>query len=236
MMKKEFEVYIDSYRCKDLFLFAVRRPDIPAPERRVNNVTVPGRDGDLFETTEFFEDIEIEIEFNYLAETDKWHSVWRNAKKLFLNSTGKKISFSDDPGMFYKIKKVDVGINERTSKRIGKFYVSFVLDPYTYYQSGLKKTSADQCRYNYYAVSKPVFYITGEGVCTLNVNGNMMSANIGQNIVIDTERRISYRTDGTIQNTKVSGYYEKMYLIEGTNEISITEGFELQIQPNWRCI
>ena len=54
--------------------------------------------------------------------------------------------------------------------------------------------------------------------------------------MIDTERMIAYRTDGTIQNTAVMGEYEDLYLQEGDNEILATDGFEISIIPNWRVL
>ena len=63
-----------------------------------------------------------------------------------------------------------------------------------------------------------------------------MSADVGQNLTIDTDRKIAYRADGTLSNTAVSGDYEDLFLQEGENEISITDGFNLKIIPNWRCL
>ena len=61
-----------------------------------------------------------------------------------------------------------------------------------------------------------------------------MTANVGQNLVIDTERELAYREDGTLSNTAISGDYEELFLQEGENSVTITEGFELKIIPNWR--
>ena len=82
----------------------------------------------------------------------------------------------------------------------------------------------------------PVYKITGNGGCTLTVNGKAMKATVGQNLTINTELMIAYRTDGTLQNGKVTGDYEDLYLLEGENQISITKGFDLKVIPNWRCI
>lgn len=59
-------------------------------------------------------------------------------------------------------------------------------------------------------------------MCTLTVNGNTMTANVGQNLTIDTDRMIAYRSDGTLNNTQVTGNYEDMYLLNGENEISFS--------------
>ena len=72
-------------------------------------------------------------------------------------------------------------------------------------------------------------------MCILEVNGNRMTANVGQNLMIDTDRMVTYRQDGTLQNTAVSGKYEDLYLKEGEIHIEISAGFDLKIIPNWRC-
>ena len=63
-----------------------------------------------------------------------------------------------------------------------------------------------------------------------------MTANVGQNLTIDTDLMIAYRQDGTMQNTAVTGDYENLYLLPGDNVISITDGFDLKIIPNWRTL
>lgn len=231
-----YDIYIDHERSAEYGIMPVKRPDIPSPQRRVIETKIPGRDGTQYENTDYYEDIELDIEFNYMTFQDNWNHVWRKARKWFLNSIGKKLSFSDDISIFYRIKRVEISTNERSSLRIGKFHVTFTLDPYIYYVSGAKRMDYDACRYNHYDICLPTYFIAGEGMCELSVNGYKMKANVGQNLIIDTDRRISYRTDGTMQNTKVKGRYEELYLKEGQNEIMISQNFKLEIQPNWRCI
>lgn len=91
-----------------------------------------------------------------------------------------------------------------------------------------------EIQYNPYDICHPIYKITGNGICTLTVNGKAMKATVGQNLTIDTERMIAYRKDGTMMNTSVSGDYEDLYLKPGENEISITQGFTLTVIPNWR--
>ena len=71
-------------------------------------------------------------------------------------------------------------------------------------------------------------------MCTLTENEKSMTANIGQNITINTDVMLAYREDGTLQNTSVTGDYENLYLAEGDNTISVTDGFKLTVIPNWR--
>ena len=114
--------------------------------------------------------------------------------------------------------------------------VTFTLDPFFYAESGLSEIHSWQTIMNNFDLSQPVYRITGEGMCTLTVNGKTMKANVGQNLIIDTSLRLAYRTDGTIQNTSVSGSYEDLYLLPGLNQLSLSDGFSMAVQPNWRCI
>ena len=214
-----------------------QRPHIPAPERRTSRIQVPGKDGDYIIDEDAWEDIEIEVDMGFLAAPAEWAAKWR-AVRPWLKGTG-TLQLSDDAGYQYRVKRVVLDTAERDIKRIGRFTVLFACDPYQYLTAGasLADLPADGKLQNPLSeTAHPIYKITGEGVCTLTVNGYELTANVGQNLIIDTERRLTYRVDGTLQNTAISGDYDKLQLIAGENTISVTDGFALQVQPNWRCI
>lgn len=95
---------------------------------------------------------------------------------------------------------------------------------------------SEEAEQNPYLLCKPVYYVQGEGLCVINVNGKDMEANVSGNLIIDTERMLAYREDGTLGNTKITGEYEDLYLKPGRNRISVSPGFILQVKPNWRCL
>ena len=94
----------------------------------------------------------------------------------------------------------------------------------------------EQAQFNAYDTCEPTYIITGEGNCILTVNGNKMSANVSNNLVINTHLKLAYKDDGTLQNTYVKGNYKDLLLFNDFNTISITEGFDLKVIPNWRCL
>ena len=104
-----------------------------------------------------------------------------------------------------------------------------------YLQNGAKEQQLSSLLNNPGERCLPVYKIAGEGMCTVTINGKQVRANVGQNLTIDTQRKLAYRTDGTMQNTAISGNYEDMILIPGRNSISVTSGFTLTAVPNWRC-
>ena len=217
-------------------IFATNYPSIPAAVEKVNETEIPGRDGALHLRTGTFEQTEIPIEFNYIGKEELWNERWREAKK-WLSATNAELRFGDDAEHFYKISKVVLEANQRVSRRIGKFVAKFITkDGLSYMTSGKQQVDHAEVNFNPGIISKPIYIISGEGLCVLTVNGKSMKVNVSDNIVINTELMISYRLDGVSQNIMVSGNYEELYLQEGKNDISITDGFTCKIIPNWRCL
>lgn len=233
------EVYDIEYNLKratDIGIRVKDRINIPSPEFDIEEITIPGRDGILIRNKGTIKDISISINFTFLARKEKWNQKFRDARRWLLGNANKELRISDDPGYYYKVKNVSVNTSERTAKTIGEFEAEFLCAGCQFLNEGTKEYSAEEVAYNPYYISKPVYKITGEGQCTLNVNGKTMQANVGQNLNIDTERKIAYRKGGTIASTTVTGDYEDLYLKEGENKVSITKGFELKIIPKWRCV
>lgn len=217
-------------------IYAAKYPSVPAAEERIEEISVPGRSGMLHVRKKCFDQTMIPIEFNYIGKEELWNERWRQAKE-WLSAINSELSLGDDSNFFYRITRVVVGSNERMSRRIGKFVASFVtMDGLSYYKSGKVATDYKNLLRNPGIFSQPIYLITGEGVCTLTVNGKSFVANVSQNITIDTERMIAYREDGTLQNTAILGNYEDLYLQEGDNEVTITNGFECKVIPRWRCL
>lgn len=229
-----FYVLFRGVSCREHGLIVTDRPDISAPVKNVELIEIPGRTEKLTLDNKRYEEIRISVEFNFLTKADEWNEKFRRAKK-WLSGSG-ELEFSDDADYFYKVYYAEMGTCEREMKRIGRFKAEFVCEPFSYLKSGKREYDKPEVLYNLYHESHPIYKITGEGVCDLTVNGCKMRANIGQNLVIDTERMMAYRTDGTMNNTAVSGDYQDLYLKEGENRIEITSGFRLKVIPNWRSL
>lgn len=219
-------------------VYIERRPSIPAPEEKIEKITIPGRDGDLIVREGVWKDIEIPVSLAFRAtDPTNWFAIWRSMK-AWLRGSG-KLSFSDDGVFFYKVKYIELSDAEREIRKHGRFTANFVCEPYQYERAATEwiNLPTDGILGNPYSIpSHPVYKIIGEGVCVLTVNAYELQANVGQNLVIDTERQLSYRMDGTPQNTMVTGDYTKLHLQTGDNNIAVTEGFDLQIQPCWRDV
>ena len=65
------------------------------------------------------------------------------------------------------------------------------------------------------------------------MNGKEVSANVGQNLLINADLMQAYREDGVLNNTAITGDYEDLYLQEGLNKISVSSGFTAEVIPKW---
>lgn len=218
-------------------IFLKERPSIPVAKRRYKEYDIPGRDGTLTETYEDYEPEEMELKFNFISKNEsEWNTKAGQAKE-WLMSGKKELSFSDDLEHFYRVRKIELSEIERKTARVGGFSAKIYLESaLRYLLSGTRETDIASVKVNQNLLCHPIYKITGEGMCTLTVNGKSMTANVGQNLTIDTELMLAYRKDGILNNTAVTGNYEDLYLKPGENSISVSPGFGLKIIPNWRCL
>lgn len=229
-----YNISFNEENCTAYRIIPVRRPSVPAPELRVSTTEIPGKDGSLVETDGVYENIVIPIEFNFLVPQDQWMEAYRKAKR-WLTGSGELI-LGDDQEYFYKVLYCNITSTERTSRRLGNFEAEFTCYPYAFLALGKNQYNINEVEYNPYMISHPIYIISGNGGCDLIVNGNKMDVTVNQRIFIDTDRMIAYNEDMVNQSNLLSGDYEGLYLLEGKNTISITDGFSLSVIPNWRTL
>ena len=230
-MDKYFTAYNDTTNL-DVNLLVTKRPSKPSPEMEYEEVKVPG--GKTLYREKGYKDIPIQVPFNFLSKkSSDWNKDFRVIKQWLLSKVNNKLKFSDDLEVYYKVNKVTIDTPERIMKRLGKFDVTFTCDPYVYIDEGERELST--ILYNNYLPSRPVYRIVGEGYLTLTINNKIIKANVGQELIIDTDKGLCYR-EGIINNVALEGKYEDMYLLEGENTFSWTNGFKIYILPNWRCL
>lgn len=227
-----FNISFKNESCIGYRIIPVRRPSIPAPEERIEEVEIPGRNGILTITEGLYDPITIPVEFNFMAKPDECGEVFRVAKK-WLSGSG-ELWFSDDANVYYKALYCKITDVERASKRIKNFTAEFTCDPFTYLKSGKAEIQLKPTIYNPGYICEPIYRIAGEGFCTLTVNGNNFTANVGQEIIIDSSRQISYKNDGQMINSDVTGDYAWLWMNPGDNELSVSDGFTVNITPEWR--
>ena len=231
-MYTPYDVLIDNISCVRKGFYPVRRPSIPSPKKKYIQHDIMGADGSLYVDTGNYEDINLEIDFNYLINPSLWSEAFRLAKRIMLSAS--ELRLTDDQNVFYKIKKVEIGQNQRVTRRIGKFTATFTLDPYSYFVNGRLPVSVINNQiYNQYDESMPVYTLTGSGNGTLTVNGKNVSFN--RSVTIDCSKKRVLVNDEVV-NTAISGRYEDITLKYGINTIEVTGNYTLTVVPNWRQI
>ena len=162
-----------------------------------------------------------------------WDKDFRIIKEWLLSKVNSKLKFSDDLEVYYRVNSVVIDTPERLIRRAGKFTVIFTCEPYVYYDED--EFELGNYVYNDYLISKPIYKIMGEGYITIIINNKVIKANVGQELIIDTNKGLCYR-EGIVNNVALEGKYEDMYLLEGENTFSWNNGFKIYITPNLRCL
>lgn len=230
-----YSITFKDIRCEEAGLLVVKRPDIPVAERKVDLITIAGRDGALTSDISRYATISFSIAFNFMAKTpDGWNDMARLAKK-WAQGSGNLVQ-SDDQGHFYKVLYTRVTACERTSKRIGVMAVDFICDPFIYVSDGQYAHSIAECEYNPYDICHPAYVITGYGTATLTVNGNAIQVMVTDQVTLDSDLMLAYDVNNEVVNTSTIGDFEGLYLQEGENTIEISDGFSMVIVPRWRHI
>lgn len=235
-MVTKYALYNGDGSSLDRGLFMTAFPVFDMPGEEVSHEKIPGREGTLTVHTGTYPDWKITLKFEFICDKAENYEKTLSSLIKWLKKSD-RISFTDSSERIYRVKKVEILNIVRDEDVVGDFTCIFTLWPGIYLVDGFQETTfTSRTVVNHYDYCKPVYKIVGEGVCELMVNDYVMEANVGQNITIDTELMIAYRTDGTMMNTSVSGDYEEMWLRAGENDVAITSGFTLTVIPRWRIM
>lgn len=220
-------VTIDGINSTTKGICLAETPEIPVPERDVDNIEIRGRHGSL--TKKYgYRDITFSLFFN-LLERDGIKQVIRGLKPWLLNA--KKISFSDDPGFYYRIAQVVIPNIENTLNLYGYFEVQIRAHPFQYKQRDLVKiTNPGQVMYYGSIEGEPEISIFGSGDVSISINGRTFQIKgLSGSITIDSEAGLVYKGTQPAGNKMIGKW---PYLDIGFNTISWTGPVtRLEIDP-----
>lgn len=228
-------VNINDVSVEEYDLCVAERPPIPTPEQNVKHIEIEGRHGSL--TKKYgFKDIPYPITFNFLEDTS-FKPAFRKAKVMFFN--GKRISFSDDPGIYYKIKSLSIEEAENIILEYGKFTVNFILAPFQFEETDSITITQETTLTNEGYESEPYIKAHVEGTGKLYINGQIVTIkDINGFIEIDSELMNAYRkADGYITNLNNHMIGDFPVLSHGKNVIKFDGDItKLEINPRWRWV
>ncbi|MBE5936052.1 MAG: hypothetical protein E7262_09715 [Lachnospiraceae bacterium] len=236
-MRATYHIFYNNESNLDYKCSIISRPNIPTPVKDIEAIKIEGRDGELHKDKGTYGDIEITVDFNFACNPDEFTDKLRKIRTWLFGKEDKKLIMSDDPEFYYNVKTVTMSDVKRKIKRKGEFSVVFKVEPYSYRSDGLiEKEITSETLYNPYEFTYPVYRITGNGECMLNINGKSVVATIEDELTILSQARLCYDKQNNIANSSIAGEYDSLILQNGFNDISVSEGFVLNITPNWRTI
>lgn len=227
-------VLLDGVKDETFFISVANRPVIPAAKKKIEKISVPGRDGDLIRV-DGFEDVPLPIDFNILEHRNIKADI-RKIKGWFQDK--KILSFSDDPNYFRKIKNVQIGDIDNEVEFYGAFTVDFLLDPFEYQKTSVKSymTSPVELTNPGTYFSKPLIKVYGSGIVILTVNGvSITLKNLTDEIILDSDLEEAYKGLTTNMNSNMIGSFPILH--KGRNVISWSGNVtKIEIDERWRYL
>lgn len=208
-------------------------PERVRPERRVKEIEIPGRSGNLTQDEEAYDSYVIQMECSTrgsgrLDEIVAWLNgagdltLSTEPDKVYQSSIYNKISIADQIYLY------------------NSFLLQFKVQPFKYninpFADELTLTAPTIIRNGGTVYSEPIITVCGSGDITLNINGvNFPLYGVNESITIDSEMMEVFKGTAN-QNSKYGG--ETFPRLEvGENAISWTGNVSrVEIQPKWRWL
>lgn len=132
-----FNVIIDGTDMATYNICAKERPKIPTPKRQyIKQENVYSYTGTNYSNAGW-QDMEIEIDFNYLEPIQDDQITFRRAffqiRAALLNA--KRLQFSDDLEVYYKVKGVEIGDAANDIAEYGEFTATFTCAPFGQFEN-----------------------------------------------------------------------------------------------------
>lgn len=233
---------VNGVSSEPLKFFIQTRPDIIAPKRRITFETAFGRDGSIPFDDAVYDNTETEWTLLLVSNGKTRHENRERLYTMFNSGTYLELQHYYDDGKLYygmvneSITFVNRGIMEEHQIAT----VPLTIKPYKLYLDSptIKLTQGQVVTNNTNVKSLPRIKITGNGDCTITIGGRpFVIKNIVGHIWIDSDVEFVYR-EGTIITNENSKAYTKdyPYLKVGSNKITWTGTFEVQLEPRWRSL
>lgn len=222
----------DSYL--DYGIIITQKPPLSKAERNIEEIQVPGRNGDLVIDYNTYQSIDFQITCNMRFSTHDIEEI-----KAWLDGFDNLI-FSWQNDRYYKarlINRIDIA---QSFKIFGEFTLIFKAQPhaYTINNSVITLTPSGNIVNSGTYYSEPILKLYGTGDVELAVNSNMIYiTNIVDYITIDSTIKDCYKDDLSC-NYQMTGDFPILQI--GTNGIAQYAGTgtitKIEVTPNFRWL
>lgn len=217
---------------KDKDIIINKMPSIIKPERKIDLIEVPGRNGTLHIDEEAYKTIVIQIECTLLKR--------ENLRDImaWLDGEGELI-LSNEPDKFYKATIINQIDYSGIVNIFHTFPLQIELQPFLYSNEMFIKKYNNLAKFNFNisdatAKMRPIIHLTGNGKINLNINNEGIIINLDENdyIEINCDLQIAYKENQSANN-KILGDLNKINLIPGINKFDIIGNYQ-QIEIKYR--
>lgn len=229
-------IYFGGTDLSNYGVFVDKSLSFARPAKRVNKVSIPGRNGDLIYADGSFDNVDIEVPCFIRSNFVENFGNLMN----YLNSFGseyKKLSFSSYMEE-YRMASFHMAIQPDTGAWLhsGRFSLVFDCKPQRFLQTGdisITMTSSGVLRNPTLMTAKPVMTVWGNGNVT--VNGTIVTiAQSADYLTIDSDIMDCYR--GSVQMNEKVSFSGNDFPVLGTGNNTITLGTgitKVVITPHW---
>lgn len=200
-------------------------PVFDKPTKRIEAVSIPGRNGSIIFDQDAFDDVVrtysvwlAEDSMDTLAEKVSAATAW-----LYANKGYQRLEDNFEPDI-YRLAYYS-GANDITNELLnaGRTSLTFTCRPERFLKSAenpVSVTNGDTLVNPTRFASKPLIKITAAGTVDLSINGVTITAVVADYINIDVERMNAYRLPSENRNDKISGAFP--VIAPGSNGIGIS--------------
>jgi len=213
-------------RSDEMHLTIENNVGFASPERDLEFITIPGRDGDLIIDNKRYAPVNRTIPC--VLRFTKGKNVEEVASKIgnWLNVDHKYHDFfwSEDPDFVYKAMYYQSFNLQRVIRDYGRLVLNFKMHPIKYLKSGLVERSVANGEniYNPLALpSKPIIRIVGHGNMKLKINDQeVVLSRVEEGVMIDSENQTVTSLDGRWNRSRDLVTYPFPVLEVGANVIT----------------
>ncbi|HBJ1646337.1 UNVERIFIED_ORG: phage tail protein [Clostridium botulinum] len=236
------EIYFNNKSSKECKLLIENIIDLPTSSTKYNTVDIPGSNNGSLNIYNGLEDIQLSFDFVFKSRENFIISKSRIVSWL-KSKISKELRYSLHKGIYYIVKKVDIGEFKTTFKLVRRFTVKFTCCPIVFLDEGKEVITFNKSITLYNGKStcntEPQLNIFGSGDITIKINNQqLILKDIENNIIVDSFSKDCYK----ISNNKIIHSNNKMYsdfpiLEVGENNISYSGNVrKIELIPRWCCI
>lgn len=232
----------DNRSSEDLNVIVAKHPDYVMPERKMQVISVPGRNGDIIIPQDAYENVTLKYDLAIVGLNKTLSDKVRAVMEWLMHPTGyARLEDTYDPDV-YRLAYYKKSLNiENRFLTLGRAKVQFICKPQRFLRTGeypIVVTNGMRLGNPSMNTAKPLIVVKGSGSATLRVGSNTVTiSNIGTEIDLDCETQSAYYGSTNKNNViTISGKFPE--LKEGETQISWTGSgvTSVVITPRWWII